>query len=44
VANGRAYGEGFGLVTSAGGHVHLPDRPALYQALEESLQPGKWGK
>lgn len=33
VVNGRAYGEGFGLVTAPGEHVHLPDRPALYKAL-----------
>ena len=34
VANGPAYGEGFGLVT--GDHqVHLEDRPALFAALEQ---------
>jgi phosphopantothenoylcysteine synthetase/decarboxylase len=33
VANGRAYGEGFGLVTRAGPCVHLPDQPALFAAL-----------
>jgi phosphopantothenoylcysteine decarboxylase/phosphopantothenate--cysteine ligase len=37
VVNGRAYGDGFGLV--AGGKcVHLPDTAALFDALEKSLQ------
>jgi phosphopantothenoylcysteine decarboxylase/phosphopantothenate--cysteine ligase len=34
VANGRAYGDGFGLVTGAGKCVHLADKPALFDALE----------
>jgi phosphopantothenoylcysteine decarboxylase/phosphopantothenate--cysteine ligase len=34
VANGRAYGEGFGLVTGAGKCAHLADKPALFTALE----------
>ena len=38
VVNGRAYGNGFGLV--AGGKcVHLPDAAALFDALEKSLRP-----
>jgi phosphopantothenate---cysteine ligase (CTP) len=39
VANGPAYGEGFGLVTR-GGHVHLADPPKLFDALEKLL-PGQ---
>ncbi len=34
VANGRAYGAGFGLVRSGGDCVHVADRPALFAALE----------
>jgi hypothetical protein len=34
VANGRAYGTGFGLVSGGGGHVHLPDVRELFAALE----------
>jgi len=37
VANGPAYGEGFGLVTR-GGHVHLADPPKLFDALERLMQ------
>lgn len=37
VVNGRAYGDGFGLV-AAGKCVHLPDAAALFDALEKSLQ------
>jgi phosphopantothenoylcysteine synthetase/decarboxylase len=37
VVNGRAYGDGFGLV-AAGKCVHLPDTAALFDALEKSLQ------
>jgi phosphopantothenoylcysteine decarboxylase/phosphopantothenate--cysteine ligase len=33
VANGRAYGEGFGLVRGSGNVAHLADRPALFAAL-----------
>ena len=33
VANGAAYGEGFGLVTGAGQCAHLADRVALFEAL-----------
>jgi len=39
VANGPAYGSGFGLVTSgAGGFIHLPDEAALFAALEGVLR------
>jgi phosphopantothenoylcysteine synthetase/decarboxylase len=34
VANGPAYGEGFGLITRRG-HVHLADPPKLFDALEK---------
>ena len=34
VANGPAYGEGFGLITR-GSHVHLADPPKLFDALEK---------
>ncbi len=37
VANGPAYGAGFGLVEGNGGHRHLADRPALHAALAEWL-------
>jgi phosphopantothenate---cysteine ligase (CTP) len=37
VANGPAYGEGFGLITR-GGHVHLADPPKLFDALEKLAQ------
>jgi hypothetical protein len=35
VANGRAYGPGFGLVTGAGSCKHLADMAALFPALEK---------
>ncbi|MDB6023168.1 MAG: Coenzyme biosynthesis bifunctional protein CoaBC, partial [Pedosphaera sp.] len=38
VANGRAYGEGFGLVAGDGSHIHLPDKPALFDALEKFVR------
>jgi phosphopantothenate---cysteine ligase (CTP) len=38
VANGPAYGIGFGLVTGLGRHVHLGDAGALFAALEELLR------
>lgn len=38
VANGKAYGEGFGLVTGFGTHVHYPDKPALFDALEKFIR------
>jgi phosphopantothenoylcysteine decarboxylase/phosphopantothenate--cysteine ligase len=39
VANGPAYGEGFGLVTGPGRCAHLPDKNTLFEALEKSLDP-----
>jgi len=36
VANGPAYGKGFGLVT-ASGQVHLANKPKLFAALEKML-------
>lgn len=38
VANGRAYGKGFGLATIPGGCVHLADAGALCEALENLLR------
>jgi phosphopantothenoylcysteine decarboxylase/phosphopantothenate--cysteine ligase len=38
VANGPAYGDGFGLVTADHASVHLPDRPALFDALEKLVR------
>ena len=38
VANGRAYGEGFGLVTAGGNCIHVPDATALFAALEEFIR------
>ena len=40
VANGRAYGPGFGLVTGAGHCAHLADTAALFAALERLLRGG----
>ena len=37
VANGRAYGAGFGLVTGPKECSHLPDAAALFPALEQLL-------
>jgi hypothetical protein len=37
VANGAAYGEGFGLVTGPGKSTHLADTAALYGALGKLL-------
>ena len=37
VANGRSYGEGFGLVTAAGGCQHVAGRAELFVALEALL-------
>src|SRR5580658_5279300 len=34
VVNGRAYGEGFGLVTTPGKSRHIPERKLLFEALE----------
>ena len=38
VANGRAYGDGFGLVTRGGRCVHLTDAGSLFRALEEFIR------
>ncbi|MDB6017888.1 MAG: dfp [Pedosphaera sp.] len=38
VANGRAYGPGFGLVKGVGMHLPLRDSAALFAALEELLR------
>jgi phosphopantothenoylcysteine synthetase/decarboxylase len=38
VANGKAYGDGFGLVTAFGTHVHYPDKPTLFDALEKFVR------
>ena len=38
VVNGRAYGEGFGLVAGDGRHVHLDDKAALFEALEKFIR------
>ncbi len=37
VANGPAYGEGFGLVTSGGTVTHLPDETTLFEVLERFI-------
>ncbi len=37
VANGPAYGAGFGLVRCGGDFTHLPDTAALFAALEELM-------
>ncbi len=38
VANGPAYGEGFGLLKRGGDLTHLPDAPALFEALEAFIR------
>jgi hypothetical protein len=38
VANGRAYGDGFGLVTVGGRCVHLAETGSLFKALEEFIR------
>ncbi len=38
VANGPAYGDGFGVVTGPGACLHLADASALYAALSEHLE------
>jgi len=38
VANGPAYGDGFGLVTADGRQVHLADAPALFELLEKLIR------
>ena len=37
VVNGRAYGDGFGVLTADGAITHIPDRAALFAALEAML-------
>lgn len=41
VANGPAYGDGFGLATVAIAHRHFADRPALFAALERFAAKGE---
>ncbi len=41
VANGPAYGEGFGLVRAGGARVHLAERGLLYDALGQMLSSPK---
>lgn len=41
VANGPAYGPGFGLVTARNGPVHLADKQALFDALANFIQVSK---
>jgi phosphopantothenoylcysteine decarboxylase/phosphopantothenate--cysteine ligase len=41
VANGPAYGAGFGLVRGGGQFLHLPDAAALFAALEEFIREGR---
>lgn len=38
VVNGPAYGDGFGLVTRAGGCAHIADRTMLFEALEKAIR------
>ena len=38
VANGPAYGTGFGLVKAGGAVTHLPDAASLFPALEEFMR------
>ena len=40
VANGPAYGSGFGLVDHRGSCTHIPDSAALFEALHGLLPPG----
>jgi phosphopantothenoylcysteine decarboxylase/phosphopantothenate--cysteine ligase len=37
VVNGRAYGEGFGLVATQGQYRHFPERKLLFDALEKLM-------
>ena len=41
VANGPAYGAGFGLVRAGGQYTHLPDAAALFTALEALMSAGQ---
>ena len=38
VANGPAYGDGFGLLNKDGLDAHVEDKAALFEALERSLR------
>jgi phosphopantothenoylcysteine decarboxylase/phosphopantothenate--cysteine ligase len=38
VANGAAYGQGFGLVKASGEYSHLPDTATLFASLEELIR------
>lgn len=38
VANGPAYGVGFGLIAADGSHTHLQDKTSLFDALEQLLR------
>jgi phosphopantothenate---cysteine ligase (CTP) len=40
VANGPAYGEGFGLIQGGGDVKHLKDKAALFEALEKLVKGG----
>jgi phosphopantothenoylcysteine synthetase/decarboxylase len=40
VANGPAYGGGFGLVRAGGEYGHLPDRAALFASLDAFIREG----
>ena len=40
VANGPAYGSGFGLVKAGGEYSHLPDTATLFASLEELVREG----
>jgi len=40
VANGPAYGDGFGLVKAGGGYGHLQDKAALFGSLDEFIREG----
>jgi phosphopantothenate---cysteine ligase (CTP) len=44
VANGPAYGAGFGLVKGVGKITHLPDVAALFAALEEFIHKRPAGR
>ena len=37
IANGAAYGQGFGIVDKTGTHQNLPNREALFERLEELI-------
>ena len=40
VANGPAYGSGFGFVRAGGNYSHLPDRAALFASLDAFIREG----